>query len=230
MGDGEPGSASPTAPQVVPDQAEQLQQLQQATSASAEAEPASVADVRASPPAASTSDTEAQIPERVGSLVVRPVAQRISGPEASAGPLSPSGSLAEPSSGQPIVWAPRKSAWSPYRPSAGSLPIPAPPRTEDSAPEPSEAGRAIASSAGGSPAPQSKTQPPPVSLPVQNSLEMLHDAAVSAAEGFLRQDSPEMQAALAAPREAVAERREAAVAAEEEQDQGHRFFTGTCTL
>ena len=230
MGDGEPGSASPTAPQVVPDQAEQLQQLQQATSASAEAEPASVADVRASPPAASTSDTEAQIPERVGSLVVRPVAQRISGPEASAGPLSPSGSLAEPSSGQPIVWAPRKSAWSPYRPSAGSLPIPAPPRTEDSAPEPSEAGRAIASSAGGSPAPQSKTQPSPVSLPVQNSLEMLHDAAVSAAEGFLRQDSPEVQAALAAPREAVAERREAAVAAEEEQDQGHRFFTGTCTL
>ncbi len=183
----------------------------------------------------SVSDAKAQgTPhERMGSLVVRPVAQRLSGggPEASSGPLSPSSSLAEPGSGgQPIGWAPRKSAWSLYcRPTAGSLPLPHVPRSgNDAAPEPATAAAAVAAGGAGGSSPK-PMQPPPASLPAQNNLEMLHDAAVSAAEGFRapRQESSGARAEATPPEEEALPRGEAG---SEEQDPDHRFFTGTRTL
>ena len=241
MADEEPSSAPAATTQAeapLPEQPPVETPPQHSPSPSAGAEqPAPVAaqPERNVSPSASDAKAQGTPHERMGSLVVRPVAQRLSGggPEASSGPLSPSSSLAEPGSGgQPIGWAPRKSAWSLYyRPTAGSQPLPQVPRSvNDPAPEPATAAAAAAVATGGaggsSPKPM---QPPPVSLPAQNNLEMLHDAAVSAAEGFRapRQESPGARAEATPPEEEAAPRGETD---SEEQDLDHRFFTGTRTL
>ncbi|CAL8468110.1 g7649 [Coccomyxa elongata] len=241
--------------------AEQPQQRQNdeeeaAASPRSTAEPAPASDSMAAPsvrassqeaaaPAPTSSDPEARPqPERVGSLVLRPLAQRLGGGAASAQPpadaaggglpMSPSGSLAEPGTGQPIGWAPRKSAWLPYRPSAGSLPAPQPQHGGDPpancAPEsPADAGHG-ATAASSSSSPGLQQQPaklqPPVSLPVQNSLDILHEAAVSAAEGFLRLDS-EPQAIPSLPKpEGGPQEREARPSTDADEEPGHQFFTG----
>lgn len=255
MGDGDPATAPPETPAAQPQQRQNDEEEAAASPRStAEAEAAPAADPMAAPsvrassqeaaaPAPASSDPEARAqPERVGSLVLRPLAQRLGGGGASAQPpadaaggglpMSPSGSLAEPGTGQPIGWAPRKSAWLPYRPSPGSVPTPQhggePPAS--CAPEsPAAAGRgATAASSSSSPGPQqqpAKLQPP-VSLPVQNSLDILHEAAVSAAEGFLRLDSePQALPSLPMPEEAPQER-EAWPSTDADEEPGHQFFTG----
>ena len=239
MADEEPSSA-PAAPTQaaapLPEQPPVETPPQHSPSPSTGAEqPAAVAaqPERNVSPSASDAKAQGTPHERMGSLVLRPVAQRLSGggPEASSGPLSPSSSLAEPGSGgQPIGWAPRKSAWSPYRPTAGSLPLPQVPRPgNDPAPEPAAAAAAAVAAGGAGGSSPKPTQPPPASLPAQNSLEMLHDAAVSAAEGFRapRQESPGARAEATPPEEEALPRGEAG---SEEQDPDHRFFTGTRTL
>ncbi|BDA42199.1 hypothetical protein COCOBI_03-0860 [Coccomyxa sp. Obi] len=202
----------------------------------------------AAAPAPTSSEPQ---PERSGSVVLRPLAQRLGGSAAAASaaaqpadagggglPMSPSGSLAEPGSDrQPIGWAPRKSAWSPYRPSAGSLGATQPQHGESPAgcaPDPvADAGRgATACSSTSSPGPQqqpAKPQPAPT-LPVQNSLDILHEAAVSAAEGFLRLDSePQAHPTLIKPEEAPQER-EARPSTNTDEEPGHQFFSGPAAL
>ena len=250
MGDGDRETAPP---ETTPEHAQQRSDEEGAAatpSSTTEAEPVATPQSTAAPDVKATSqeaavlaptnsDPEARSQtERVGSLVLRPLAQRLGGGAATASattsadaaggglPMSPTGSLAEPASGQPIGWAPRKSAWSLYRPSAGSLPAPQPqlgePPASCAAPELTDAGRGAAAG------PQ---QPPPqpqpqVSLPVQSSLDILHEAAVSAAEGFLRLDSePQALPSPSKPEEA-SQKREAPPSTEADEEPSHQFFTG----
>lgn len=183
--------------------------------------PSAAAAVTASTAPAHEAEPISHASERQASLVLRPVAQRLGPPmhsgelqaesPATAGaaglPLSPSESLPLEKStsiphqqqtpeGSPgsIGWFPRKSAWTPYR-SKPEQPHPAASESGQPKEEPERSGQpgrpempAAASSS--------------AALPVQSSLDVLHDAAFSAAEGFFQQHPSPQQPAAAATNEA----------------------------